>query len=474
MKRKGSIWDIQSPKRWETLLIMAGNLLLSIPNALYIYRGFFTRLWADDYCFSGILRQYGFLAGLGHFYTHVSNRFSAFVLSAFLDLAGKRVGYLVPAVIIVLVFILTLVIQKAAKTKDGIWASLLLAQLVVFFTLYTAPDLTQSVYWRSGMIHYFLPLVFLLWLLYLIFASAGKQFPMLVIILLLSFFSAGSSESFAALQTGSGLLILAFTLLSKISNRKVILPRVLLLLAGSIAAMVVMVVAPGNRLRLELLTQAPDLSTLITLSLQFALDFVIQSVRGLWLPMGVLWVTAGVFGIFAREAWQDTLVSKKRVLLSLLLIPLITYLLIVCICAPTAYGMMAFPENRVLMLARFMTGMGIAAHGLLSGWFIRGVTPGINAFHFATGIILLLLLLYPLRPVPKVVREIEIARERAAVWDERDLGVRKDIDRGESVILVRALDSFSQIAELRADSDFWVNRCAAQYYGVESIVALEE
>jgi len=45
---------------------------------------------------------------------------------------------------------------------------------------------------------------------------------------------------------------------------------------------------------------------------------------------------------------------------------------------------------------------------------------------------------------------------------------------GQNSLLVSALDSFAEIAELRDDPGYWVNQCAAKYYQVDSISAVEE
>jgi len=47
------------------------------------------------------------------------------------------------------------------------------------------------------------------------------------------------------------------------------------------------------------------------------------------------------------------------------------------------------------------------------------------------------------------------------------------VDEGEQNLEVGSLDSFAEIAELNESPAFWVNQCAAQFYGVESISALE-
>ena len=71
------------------------------------------------------------------------------------------------------------------------------------------------------------------------------------------------------------------------------------------------------------------------------------------------------------------------------------------------------------------------------------------------------------------MEQISVYISRAKVWDERDTEIRFQMGQGNSVLKVRALDSFSEIAELSVDDQFWVNQCAANYYDVDSISAVE-
>ncbi|KXK13038.1 MAG: hypothetical protein UZ14_CFX002001777 [Chloroflexi bacterium OLB14] len=43
------------------------------------------------------------------------------------------------------------------------------------------------------------------------------------------------------------------------------------------------------------------------------------------------------------------------------------------------------------------------------------------------------------------------------------------ISNGETDILVPALDGYEGTKELELASNYWINKCAAQYYGVNSL-----
>src|SRR4030042_2607391 len=149
----------------------AGNLFFLLPNLLFLIRGFNSRYWADDYCFSGIFREYGFFGGLGFFYSSVSNRFSAFIFSAISELFGSWAIQVVSIFGLLLIFCMTFLLLKRICLINDIKVTnisiLFLSQVLFFFSLRLSPNIEQSVYWRSGLSHYFFPLFFILLIFYL-------------------------------------------------------------------------------------------------------------------------------------------------------------------------------------------------------------------------------------------------------------------------------------------------------------------
>ena len=82
--------------------------------------------------------------------------------------------------------------------------------------------------------------------------------------------------------------------------------------------------------------------------------------------------------------------------------------------------------------------------------------------------------MYPLLTLDVRQSELLFYQNRAASWDKRNTEIKNQIELGKNDLAVSALDSFAEIAELRDDSSYWVNQCAAKYYQVESISAVEE
>jgi len=463
---------LQIVKRWEDFLFIFGNIVISIPNLFYVLRGFHTRYWADDYCFSGILRQYGFFRGLALFYFSISNRFSAFILNSGLELFGDFfIKLVIPISLLGFLIFLFLFIYKISTLIHiplTISASFFLAQSLFFFMMFQAPNLDQSVYWRSGMVHYFFPLILfmIIWRHVFIGSRLVNNFWLTCFLFLLSFFSAGLSESYAALQAGVSLLTLPVLFVRRSIVNHHGITRTTAVITGTLCAMIMMVASPGNQMRLDSFQPAPDLLMLIRLSFAFGLDFIVLSIKGLWLPTLVSFSTAIFFGLLVP-------INRKYSIISILMIPVVTYLWVVCICAPTAYGMMAYPENRVLMLARFILVVGILIMGIAIGCVIKQRWQLSMKVKNLSSAFFLLLILYPLRSLPIQWNNFIHSGARASAWDSRHTWIREKILGGEQHLIVNALDSFSEIAEMRENPDFWVNECAAQFYGVKTIVAIE-
>ena len=59
------------------------------------------------------------------------------------------------------------------------------------------------------------------------------------------------------------------------------------------------------------------------------------------------------------------------------------------------------------------------------------------------------------------------------MWDWRQSQIIMARNSRVEDVTVRALDSLDGIGELSADPSEWINRCAALYYGVNSITAVE-
>ena len=123
------------------------------------------------------------------------------------------------------------------------------------------------------------------------------------------------------------------------------------------------------------------------------------------------------------------------------------------------------------MLANFPLMLCFAGLG-----FLFGVSSGrfIRLKSIFSTIALLLLALYPLQLMREQMADLKFNQQRARLWDQQAIQIINQRMSGQRNLEVSALDSDAEIAEMSADPAFWVNRCAAQFYQVDSIVAIEE
>ena len=472
--------DRRKTERLFQLGLILANLFFFIALAVYAWRGFSSRYWADDYCFGAIFRQQGLLAGTRYFYENTSNRFSAFFVVGLAESLGVNFMPFLPALMILLtVVIYTRVFDLAfhlIKFPQNKLSSLLLGQALTFFMLLTAPNLFQSVFWRSGMGHYYMPLLFLGIALILLQKALlhGWKWGSLLLLFVITFFSAGLSETYAALETGLwALLVLISLIFQHGQKRKPLLLGAGIALLGSLSAMLIMVKAPGNSMRLETLQQAESLGQIVLLSVRYAAGFAYRTARSFPVPNIILLATMFIFGYHVTGHEKPALADDAwlKILLGSLLLGA---LLLVCVAAPTAYGMQAYPEERAWMLGRFITVMTLIVAGFSAGVRSHRYMDRIVDTCLMSILILMLLSAYPLKAAWNEWQMIPQWQATARAWDERQSDILEKVEAGETALIVPAFDSIGSVAELTDNPDYWVNVCAADFYGVEEITALED
>jgi hypothetical protein len=121
----------------------------------------------DDYCYGAMITRYGLLKAQWFSYflpmPYHGNRYFLTFFSGLSTLFGPYANAVLPGLAIVL-WIIGIVFglhQVARLTRLHLshLDTLLIAEILVFFSLYQAPNLSQSLYWRSGMLPYLAPII---------------------------------------------------------------------------------------------------------------------------------------------------------------------------------------------------------------------------------------------------------------------------------------------------------------------------
>lgn len=474
------------------LVVIVSICAFGLALASYAYTGFFARYWADDYCYNATLRADGFWLAQLRFYQHTSDRYSVIPLVGISELFGPTGIRLWPAAAIALALAgLTWLPQGVAAVfghKIGWCERFLFAEMIVFFTLWQAPNLFQVLYWRTGMLTYFMPLIVLVFLVGLIahFTGAGRRIGAgMGIVFLLAVLGGGFSETNAALQ--AGLLGLAFAAalaagrLHLAREQAPLLRRALFFtgagLAGTLLALVLLFLSPSNQLRLVHMPEPANIPTLLRYSFRFGFDFIRDTLSSQPLPVLVSFLAPLGLCLAWGARRRDILARPGRLLGALAGTTLMTYLLVVCVCAPSVYVEVAYPEQRALIAARFVMVVGLSCAGGLVGILalalLRQLRLSIPLIAVAALLLVALTAVYPLRAAGTLLgSDLPYYRARALGWDERDREIRLRIEAGQREISAPALDSIGGLMELQPEPDVFPNTCVASAYGLSHIIGV--
>lgn len=467
---------------WRRPVLVLLVLVFTLSLLPFIYTGTFSRYHADDYCFSSSLIQHGYFGSMIESYQSCSNRFSTYLVIGLideLDVFGMQIlpGLLITGMMGGL-YLLFWNIKKRAQWPIDHTQVLILTAMTTFFTIYTAPDQFQSFYWRSGSITYTLPVVLLPFLLALIIKfevwKAGKTIFLInwVLIYLLSLFNGGFSETTVVFQLAIFGFLLVFAGRVSLPDKRKLFILLLSAMAGILTAMIIMILAPGNDVRLENMPDSLGVFRLIYLAFRFAAGFIYNTIKVSPLPVAVSCFLA--FALAFLGNWHvNALHGGKWVFMAL---PVAAYLLIVAICAPSAYAQSAYPEARALLPARWIITIAeISFFYMLGiwyqGWRLRNPKYEIKKAQTFTALLVVFLCFYPMRGALSTLGGVPEYQSRAVAWDNRSAIIVQEKAAGNLVLTVQELDSFGRIRELSDNPELWVNKCAAVYYGVQSITA---
>ena len=426
-----------------------------------------------------------FFVALWQNYLTVSNRFTNFMLIASSESISPRSVSALPVLMIILWVIGIAWFLREFNRFAGLgWTksmTLTLTILFVFFALLEAPNRFQILYWRSAMATHFAPLVlmpsFAAFLLRSISSAAHVPLPRWIFPLafLLALLLGGFSEPTALILISLlALAILSTWLWMKSPSRKGALTLLAWCFAGAVLALTVMAFAPANSLRLG--DPPPALPILVSRSFRFAFDFVVNAFQSLPLP---ILLTAGTpfimfLGMYTSPVPALTQSQRKRIWIMLVIVPLISYLLIVASFAPSVYGQ-SFPVERArfaglvcLVIALMIEGTGLGI--LLAQWRPRLI----ESLHIGTisAILLIVAALYPLRAAWLTLADVPEYRARATAWDAREAMILSLRAGGQTDLVLPQLDGMYGVKEIDTYPSHWINRCAAEYYGVNSISAI--
>lgn len=484
-------------------LVIAGCVLFAVPLVAHAYAGMASRYVGDDYCAGYIFRDYGVLGGQWWFYRFWGAVPTTVLLMALTDLGGARVAAVLPPVAIALwVAAAAWAVRCLARLAGqawGWWPSLLIGEVIVYATIQDAPNAIQSLYLRVPMLAYTGPLIaatfyagMLATLCRRRVASATGALASAVV----AFVAGAFGPVYVAMQTvalAAGALVVS---VAPVKDGGRPMRRLLLAgVAGSIAALAFVALAPGNAARQQHFSHPPGWPTVISWSLLYAVFMLARPLLPILRPAIIAiapamlggepsWLAKALemsvspatlliaIGVPAAVVWtmighRTTRVAPAMTKWVLIGLPVLAFGLVVASMAPGAYGTSAPPPPRALIIPQFVIVCAAVTWGCALAETLRS-GPSVP-LRLAAAAVALLAIWQPVASARLTLRQAGELRVWAARWDETDRQLRLARAGGEKTAIVSAIGSIGGVGSIGPDADDWVNTCAAQYYGLERI-----
>jgi len=460
--------------------------------ATHAFLGGYSRYLADDFCTAGDVARLGFWGAQSNLYQTWSGRFSFSFVIALTHLLGPGITPFLPAAMLVLwlaasTFLMHQWISRWVEAGKWIFP-LMLASVSIAVVLTCSPNIYQSLYWQTGMLTYLFPLVLLTAYLGFLLKAAGEETRGLrrivqnILGVFWPFFMGGFSETYVSVQTAALLSGLAILLAMKSSPAVRNLRRLVVLgLLGSLAALILVVIAPGNAVRQGLLPERPGLSRLITATLKDWYIFTARTVKWHFLPIALLSTSAALAGFWLAGlkvgSKKHSLPHSRSILVWIVAIPFMTFLLMSASIAPYEYAISSFPDARVLITTVFVFLLGILGWSFFLGTWLAGWQnvswKWVSRIAFISALVCAgLFFIYARQAVITAIQDQEIMRNYAAAWDQRDRNLHAAAEVGENVVYAASLTHMGGgLAEIGYDSNEWINRCVALTYGFDQVIA---
>jgi hypothetical protein len=155
-------------------------------------------------------------------------------------------------------------------------------------------------------------------------------------------------------------------------------------------------------------------------------------------------------------------------LILMAVIPVICYLLIVGSFLPSVYGQ-SFPVERARFTGQLCLVAGLMIEASLLASLLAQFKTSLP-LKLISAVLLAVTALYPLRSAWISLGDIPEYRTRAQEWDVRE-GQIFEWRKKSPDLIVDQFNGVDGVKELDVSENHWVNRCAAQYYGLNTIRA---
>jgi len=470
-------------------------ILLAAALACIALLGSYTRLHADDFCIAADAHQMDFLSFYAKWYRGWTGRFAYIPAAGLLALGGPRMAALLPPITIAVWYAcLTWAALPGFHVPHWAHPKLYAASFAGLFLLVlfsATPNLFQSVFWKDGLINYSFPLVGMTfsigWMLR-IWLDSGQKISTIKIagvIFLCALVSGGFSEIFSTTQVAFyAILILAALILLPTADRRRMLPILISGLLGGVFAYALVLSAPGNQVRQNLIADHPALLRLVTFSLRNGLVIIAKffAFTPQWAALSILIPFLAGFGLHQPSPppnygpqSQLPLLQEQSWCRAGIALPLMAFLLCVAACAPVAYMLNAYPDDRSILIPLYFIIAALTVSSGLWGYGLRKKRLWPKKFdpdhwqQILMALSLIFILAGCVLSITDSISRLDDFRDYASRWDQRHEQLSSLAKQGVRDATAFGLENRFGISDLREEVDYWVNRCMADYYGFSSL-----
>jgi hypothetical protein len=476
-------------KKNSRYILVTCLVAMLITIGMYAYLGTFSRYLADDYCETVSVREDSPIEAVVARYSagewRAANRYSNLLFVGMGEMLGRNnMQIMIVSMILLWVGGLSWSAHEIRRFLNIDWflpLDIFGGATLGFFSFLQAPNLFQTVYWRSSMATHFAPLVFgSFFAAFLVrcIRQLRTRPPSYLInstSFLAAFIIAGFSEPPATtMVTVLPLLMAMIWFLGKSPVKQKQLTLLAWTFAGAFLGLLAMIFSPAG----ANIAQARDVNFVVILSKSFLYSFLftIDSLKIIPLPiaLSVLMPLMLIWLYSQMEPFPLSRNDRYIILIEIVVVPVLMWLLIAAGFAPSVYGQ-NYPVERMRFLARTIMIIACMLEGVLFGLLFKDLQFKYNQIlgqWMVLTLFLVVAIVYPLRAAVHIYRfDIPEFRRNAESWDVRDAQIRLAVEQGATNLVVVQLDSMGGVVEYKGNKSFWVNSCAARYYGLDSLIA---
>jgi len=485
--------------KWHIPISLALIASLITPLIAWGYISLFTRYWYDDFCYAAAVHRLGFVRSQIYWYSHWTGRYTFLFINTVLAYLGPKSASLLGVTLLVswLVAAAWSIYQlfSLMRLRSPLASSFLLATLIVYSTLNSAPDIVGSFYWQCGALVYTLPLILLVLYCGLIIYVVRKKpnlgigSPLVIAGAVLTFLAGGCSEISGLVQiAGLSLLALITFRYASGSTRRLLLLMTMSGLVGAVLSFPILAFAPGNDVRRAFFPPHPHLLDVIRSSVSYSLGFVERHTRhsrttALLSLLAPLWLAfalhTGKPG--GPDSAPKSAHNRSGALSLFVIVPVAVLILMIVSVAPGFNVFSEPPPGRALIMPKFILITATVFWVFLGSLTLLERLPAWSrgrriVLALSSLAVLALCIVSPLASARHTFALGGKARNAASVWDNLDQEIRRSRDQGVRNLLVPAINANERElgwgrADLQPgmDPNSRINRCLAEYYGLDTI-----